>query len=105
MLEKARYERNIKLYQFLIDLLEEKNPCVTWVAREDGMFKIIDSDRFARMWGEVKLNPTMNYEKLARSFRHYYKKGILDSDSTISKTGKRKLYYKFGANIIKTYIK
>lgn len=103
--EKARYERNIKLYQFLIDLLEEKNPCVTWVAREDGMFKIIDSDRFARMWGEVKLNPTMNYEKLARSFRHYYKKGILDSDSTISKTGKRKLYYKFGANIIKTYIK
>lgn len=99
--ERAKYERTIKLYKFLIDLLEARHPCVVWINRDTGIFKITDSEQLAQLWGEVKLNASMTYEKLARSFRHYYKKGILDSGETVispvSKCGKRKLYYKFSA--------
>ena len=54
------------------------------------------------------MNASMTYEKLARSFRHYYKKGILDSGETVispvSKCGKRKLYYKFSAATLKRFL-
>ena len=79
-----------------------------WIDRKIGIFKITDSEQLAQLWGEVKLNSSMTYEKLARSFRHYYKKGILDSGETVispvSKNGKRKLYYKFSAATLKRFL-
>ena len=31
----------------------------------------------SRLWGEYKSRETMNYEKLSRSLRYYYEKGIM----------------------------
>ena len=42
-----------------------------------GIFRIEDSARVARLWGERKNRPAMNYDKLSRSIRQYYKKGII----------------------------
>ena len=42
-----------------------------------GIFKIEDSARVARLWGQRKNRPAMNYDKLSRSIRQYYKKGII----------------------------
>ena len=42
-----------------------------------GIFKIEDSVRVAKLWGQRKNRPAMNYDKLSRSIRHYYKKGII----------------------------
>ncbi|XP_028173284.1 DNA-binding protein D-ETS-4-like [Ostrinia furnacalis] len=43
----------------------------------NGVFKIEDSVRVARLWGKRKNRPAMNYDKLSRSIRQYYKKGIM----------------------------
>ncbi len=45
--------------------------------RERGVFKIVDSNRVAALWGKRKNRPAMNYDKLSRSLRQYYKKGIM----------------------------
>lgn len=42
-----------------------------------GVFKIENSKRLARYWGARKNRPAMNYDKLSRSIRQYYKKGIM----------------------------
>jgi len=42
-----------------------------------GIFKIEDSVRVAKLWGERKNRPQMNYDKLSRSIRQYYRKGII----------------------------
>lgn len=42
-----------------------------------GIFKIEDSAHVAKLWGIRKNRPAMNYDKLSRSIRQYYKKGII----------------------------
>jgi len=42
-----------------------------------GIFKIEDSMWVARLWGKHKNRPAMNYDKLSRSIRQYYRKGII----------------------------
>ncbi|XP_046613987.1 uncharacterized protein LOC124302180 isoform X1 [Neodiprion virginianus] len=71
---------HIHLWQFLKELLQ--NPgvhgsCIRWLDRSKGVFKIEDSVRVARLWGKRKNRPAMNYDKLSRSIRQYYKKGIM----------------------------
>ncbi|KAF7383520.1 hypothetical protein HZH66_012870 [Vespula vulgaris] len=51
--------------------------CIRWLDRGKGVFKIEDSVRVARLWGKRKNRPAMNYDKLSRSIRQYYKKGIM----------------------------
>lgn len=34
-------------------------------------------DQVARRWGIQKNRPAMNYDKLSRSLRYYYEKGIM----------------------------
>lgn len=47
------------------------------LALPSGIFKIEDSAHVARLWGLRKNRPAMNYDKLSRSIRQYYKKGII----------------------------
>lgn len=46
-----------------------------------GIFKIEDSAQVARLWGIRKNRPAMNYDKLSRSLRYYYEKGIMQKAS------------------------
>ncbi|XP_071503221.1 SAM pointed domain-containing Ets transcription factor-like [Diadema antillarum] len=70
----------IQLWQFLKELLLQPNSytyCIRWLDRNQGIFKIEDSVEVARLWGMRKNRPAMNYDKLSRSIRQYYKKGIM----------------------------
>ena len=76
----TRTSSNIHLWQFVKELLNEPHlhsGCIHWVDREKGIFKIVDSVRVAHLWGKRKNRPAMNYDKLSRSLRQYYKKGIM----------------------------
>lgn len=69
-----------KITQWIMSLLQdsEYNPrVVSWENEEDGTFRIIDTAKYAKIWGERKRNPSMNYEKLSRAMRYYYKNGEL----------------------------
>ncbi|GFS75748.1 ETS homologous factor [Nephila pilipes] len=84
-----------KLWEFIRDLLlnPATNPSmIRWERREDGIFKFVQSDKVARLWGDRKQNPRMTYEKLSRAMRYYYKSQIL-----LPVFGRR-LVYKFGPN-------
>ncbi|PSN49309.1 hypothetical protein C0J52_09410 [Blattella germanica] len=68
--EGGRIER-VMLWRFLLNLLEDpKNaPCIHWVQRDEGIFRILNTDWLARLWGRRHGNPRMTYEKMARAMR------------------------------------
>lgn len=71
---------HIHLWQFLKELLgspQKHGTAIRWLDRNKGVFKIEDSVRVAKLWGQRKNRPAMNYDKLSRSIRQYYKKGIM----------------------------
>ncbi|XP_019640447.1 PREDICTED: SAM pointed domain-containing Ets transcription factor-like [Branchiostoma belcheri] len=73
-------EKAVHLWQFLRELLsqpEAYSRFIRWMDRGKGIFKIEDSVQVARLWGIRKSRPAMNYDKLSRSIRQYYKKGII----------------------------
>lgn len=50
--------------------------CIAWTGR--GLeFKLVEPEEVARRWGLQKNRPAMNYDKLSRSLRYYYEKGIM----------------------------
>ncbi|ENN80509.1 hypothetical protein HUJ04_005409 [Dendroctonus ponderosae] len=76
----SRTGSHIHLWQFLKELLSNSQThgsCIRWLDRTKGIFKIEDSVKVARLWGKRKNRPAMNYDKLSRSIRQYYKKGIM----------------------------
>ena len=74
---------NIHLWQFVKELLNQSqhSGCIHWVDRDQGIFKIVDSVRVAELWGKRKNRPAMNFDKLSRSLRQYYRKGIMKKTS------------------------
>nr|XP_057906759.1 SAM pointed domain-containing Ets transcription factor-like [Doryrhamphus excisus] len=83
----------IHLWQFLRDLLHKPHNysrSIRWLNKEKGIFKIEDSAHVARLWGIRKNRPAMNYDKLSRSIRQYYKKGIIRKPDV-----SRRLVYQF----------
>ncbi|KAK7878402.1 hypothetical protein WMY93_031032 [Mugilogobius chulae] len=83
----------IHLWQFLRELLlrpHNYSRCIRWLNKEKGIFKIEDSAHVARLWGMRKNRPAMNYDKLSRSIRQYYKKGIIRKPDV-----SRRLVYQF----------
>uniref|UniRef100_A0A672Z1A9 ETS variant transcription factor 1 n=1 Tax=Sphaeramia orbicularis TaxID=375764 RepID=A0A672Z1A9_9TELE len=78
--EGPSYQRrgSLQLWQFLVALLDDPSNShfIAWTGR--GMeFKLIEPEEVARRWGIQKNRPAMNYDKLSRSLRYYYEKGIM----------------------------
>ena len=74
----TRHQGTVHLWQFIRELLDQPKQygtCVRWVERDEGTFKIESSLLPARYWGQRKNGSQMNYDKLSRSLRQYYKKG------------------------------
>ncbi|CAB3399540.1 unnamed protein product [Caenorhabditis bovis] len=89
----SRHQGTVHLWQFIRELLDQPkqyNTCVRWVDRDEGTFKIESSLLLARYWGQRKNRSQMNYDKLSRSLRQYYKKGIIQKPEK-----KQRLVYKF----------
>ncbi|PIO24338.1 hypothetical protein AB205_0008170, partial [Aquarana catesbeiana] len=85
---------NPHLWEFIRDLLlspEDNHGTLDWEDQEQGIFRVVKSEALAQLWGQRKRNNRMNYEKLSRAMRHYYKTGILERVD-------RRLVYKFGKN-------
>ena len=81
----------MKLWQFLLKVLvEEQNTTIAhWVSKETGTFCVSDPERLAKLWGEHRNRPEMNYDKLSRAVRYYYHKNLLDK-------APKRLCYQFG---------
>uniref|UniRef100_A0A672RNL3 ETS translocation variant 5-like n=1 Tax=Sinocyclocheilus grahami TaxID=75366 RepID=A0A672RNL3_SINGR len=78
--EGPPYQRrgSLQLWQFLVTLLDDPSNShfIAWTGR--GLeFKLIEPEEVARRWGIQKNRPAMNYDKLSRSLRYYYEKGIM----------------------------
>merc|ERR1712226_811601 len=83
-----------KLWEFIRDLLknEKYNPkIIMWEDIEKGEFRIVDSVLVAKLWATVKKNKKMNYEKLSRAMRYYYKQKIF------AIVENKRLVYRFGS--------
>merc|ERR1711870_223079 len=66
----------LKISQWIVKLLRdpETNPSVImWEDEPEGKFRVINSTAFAQLWAVEKKNPAMNYEKLSRAMRYYYR--------------------------------
>ncbi|NXW45149.1 ETV3L protein, partial [Nyctiprogne leucopyga] len=86
--------RQIQLWHFILELLqkEEFSHVIAWQQGEYGEFVIKDPEEVARLWGQRKCKPQMNYDKLSRALRYYYNKRILH------KTKGKRFTYKFNFN-------
>uniref|UniRef100_A0A1I7T9S7 Ets-domain protein n=1 Tax=Caenorhabditis tropicalis TaxID=1561998 RepID=A0A1I7T9S7_9PELO len=96
--KRSQHTKGNKLWEFIRDALKDPSTCPSVVRWEDpvqGVFRIVESERLARLWGARKNNEKMTYEKLSRAMRTYYEKQIL---VPVPKTGMypKKLVYKFG---------
>ncbi|VDN01252.1 unnamed protein product [Thelazia callipaeda] len=71
-------DSNITLWQFLLELLlkGEHADLIQWT-NQQGEFKLLDAEAVARLWGQRKGKPHMNYDKLSRALRYYYDKNII----------------------------
>ncbi|KAK0396951.1 hypothetical protein QR680_001921 [Steinernema hermaphroditum] len=93
--KRSQHTKGNKLWEFIRDALKDPSTCPSVVRWEDpieGVFRIVESEKLARLWGEKKNNQKMTYEKLSRAMRTYYEKQIL---VPVPKTGlyPKKYYY------------
>ncbi|KAI0212042.1 ETS-related transcription factor Elf-3 [Lamellibrachia satsuma] len=91
------------LWEFVRDLLANPmyNPSlVRWEDEANGVFRFVQSEKVARLWGEKKNNKSMTYEKLSRAMRFCRSAGYF---ADIPKTERfpKKLCFKFGPKALK----
>lgn len=55
----------------------------------------------ARLWGMQKNRPAMNYDKLSRSLRYYYEKGIMQKVTKLKNQYALKQMHTVGTNGVK----
>ncbi|XP_044737327.1 ets DNA-binding protein pokkuri isoform X2 [Chrysoperla carnea] len=65
------------LQQLLNDPSQRYTNYITWKNRETGVFKIADPAGLAKLWGIQKNHLSMNYDKMSRALRYYYRVNIL----------------------------
>ncbi|XP_076252764.1 ETS variant transcription factor anterior open isoform X2 [Rhynchophorus ferrugineus] len=65
------------LQQLLNDQAQRYTNYIAWKNRETGVFKIVDPAGLAKLWGIQKNHLSMNYDKMSRALRYYYRVNIL----------------------------
>ncbi|KAG7279866.1 hypothetical protein CRUP_016193 [Coryphaenoides rupestris] len=75
------------VYQLLCD--PHYQAYIRWEDRKRLVFRVVDPNGLARLWGNHKSRDNMTYEKMSRALRHYYKLNI------IRKEPKQKLLFRF----------
>nr|CDS31896.1 ets variant gene 4 [Hymenolepis microstoma] len=87
---QSQQKGSLQLWRFLVTMLDDpaSQHLICWAGRKLE-FKLNEPEEVARLWGIQKNRPTMNYDKLSRSLRYYYEKGI------ISKVSGERYVYRF----------
>ncbi|XP_063233382.1 ETS-related transcription factor Elf-5-like isoform X2 [Bacillus rossius redtenbacheri] len=88
-------KKSMRLWEFIRNMLHDPRHCpkiIQWVDHDKGLFKFVRSDEVAKVWAEHKKNPKMNYEKLSRAMRYYYKSKVFMA------VEHQRLVYRFGPN-------
>ncbi|KAL0273242.1 UNVERIFIED_CONTAM: hypothetical protein PYX00_005963 [Menopon gallinae] len=65
------------LQQLLNDPAQRYTNFIAWKNHETGVFKIVDPAGLAKLWGIQKNHLSMNYDKMSRALRYYYRVNIL----------------------------
>jgi len=80
LLHKRDHQRKMPLWLFLIATLraDHKQVCLRWKNCEKYEFLVKDKNLLAKLWGLFKGNPAMDYSKLTRALRYYYKKDLIE---------------------------
>ncbi|KAG8181243.1 hypothetical protein JTE90_013019 [Oedothorax gibbosus] len=68
------------LQQLLNDGQQRYNTCIVWKDKGRGIFKITDPHRLAALWGKQKNHLNMNFDKMSRALRYYYRVRILQKE-------------------------
>jgi len=87
----------LKITQWIVELLRNPkyNPkVITWIDEKQGVFMVKDTTTYAKLWGKVKENSNMTYEKLSRAMRYSYK------NDELRMVPEQRLTYQFGANMV-----
>ncbi len=89
------------LYVFIRNLLHSRayNPrVISWVSDSQGIFKVTDTQEFARTWGLMKANRSeeMNYEKMSRAMRYHYGSEKQGRKGHLGMVREKRLVYRFG---------
>ncbi|XP_049746734.1 transcription factor ETV7 isoform X3 [Elephas maximus indicus] len=66
------------VYQLLSDTRYE--PYIKWEDKDAKIFRVVDPNGLARLWGNHKNRMNMTYEKMSRALRHYYKLNIIKKE-------------------------
>ncbi|VDO23124.1 unnamed protein product [Haemonchus placei] len=75
----SKSTKGSKLWEFIRDALKDPLTCPSIVRWEDpieGVFRIVESEKLARLWGERKNNTKMTYEKLSRAMRYVHDRAL-----------------------------
>ena len=83
---EPRYKNIVHLWEFLLELLANENcrSIITWTNKDRLEFKFLEPEEVAKRWGAFKnMKMPMNYEKLSRAMRFYYKKEIMKKVGTV----------------------
>ncbi|XP_072552521.1 transcription factor ETV7 isoform X2 [Salminus brasiliensis] len=67
------------VYHLLLDRRYE--PYIRWEDPDSMVFRVVDPNGLARLWGNHKNRVNMTYEKMSRALRHYYKLNIIKKES------------------------
>ncbi|KAM7135573.1 transcription factor ETV7 isoform 2-T2 [Molossus nigricans] len=66
------------VYQLLSDTRYESY--IRWEDKNAKIFRVVDPNGLARLWGNHKNRENMTYEKMSRALRHYYKLNIIKKE-------------------------
>ncbi|VDO06149.1 unnamed protein product [Rodentolepis nana] len=79
----GRSRRQMELWEFILRSLDAQQvngstkSAFKWVDRSLGIFRVTDTQKAAKEWGSYRGNVRMDYEKMARAMRFYYKESVL----------------------------
>ncbi|XP_047529561.1 ETS homologous factor-like [Vanessa atalanta] len=85
--------RSVSVPEFLRNLLFDEKYCpsiIKWEDHSQGKFRFVKPDEVAKLWGQMKQNDNMTFEKFSRAMRYHYRQSVLVSVPTA------RLVYQFG---------
>ena len=70
---RRRNQKQPHLWQFLLETLSNPkyNPCyIKWLDQSQGIFRFVESQKIARLWGMRRNRDNMSYEYFSRAMRY-----------------------------------